>query len=104
MVQTVVKLRGTVTPDGRLEIAQHLDFVPGPVDVTVRAVADAPKESLSVILARIRAEQKARGYQPRSREEVDAGIRAMRDEADERFERTERLQEELRRAQEVTPC
>ncbi len=44
------------------------------------------------------AAQKARGHVPRAKEEIDAEIRTMRDEAEEEMQEVERLQEECRLA------
>ena len=43
------------------------------------------------------AAQKARGYVPPSREEIDAELAAMRDEAEEKMREVERLSENCRR-------
>jgi hypothetical protein len=44
--------------------------------------------------------QKARGHIPRSKEEIDAELRALRDEAEEELLEAMRLQEECRRRRE----
>jgi hypothetical protein len=46
------------------------------------------------------ADQRASGRPPRTREEIDAEIEAMRNEAEEEMQAVERLQEDCRRARE----
>ena len=57
-----------------------------------------PEDDSLVRLQKIRAAQEARGYVPRTREEVDAEIIALRDEAEEEMQTVERLYEECERA------
>ena len=45
-------------------------------------------------MQKVWAAQDARGYVPRTREEVDAEINALRDEAEEEMQAIERLHEE----------
>src|SRR5947209_12884789 len=80
MSQETVVLQGTVRPDGRLELPDRVALPPGPVEVTVRALAAPAGEDLLSFLARIRAEQQARGHVPRTREEIDEEIRQLREE------------------------
>jgi hypothetical protein len=88
-------LRGVVGPDGTLEVPGKVQLTPGPVEVTVRAVAAASKgEDVLAVLARIRAEQEASGEVPRSVEEIDAAIQQMRDEWEEHDLAIERLQDD----------
>jgi hypothetical protein len=77
-----VVLRGTLKPDGTLELAGPVGLPPGPVEVRVTpAPAERPAgESVWEVLDRIHAEQRARGFVGRTREEIDAEINAMRDE------------------------
>jgi hypothetical protein len=49
------------------------------------------------ILARIHAEQQARGYIPRSAEEIDESIREMRDEWEDHQRAIEKMQEEFQK-------
>jgi hypothetical protein len=100
MRSDTVVLRGTVKPDGTLELPGKVGLPAGPVEVTVKALAPAGGEDLLAVLARIRAEQQASGHVPRSREEIDAEVRRMRDEWEEHQLAIERLQEECRRHRE----
>ncbi len=104
MFNQSILLRGTVLPDGSLQIADTVKLPPGPVEVVVRPVEAAKSgEDVLAVLARIRAEQQASGYKPRTAEEIDADIREMRDEWGERDKAIEALQEECRRLRENLP-
>jgi hypothetical protein len=99
MSRESIVVPGTVKPDGTLDVTQKVGLPPGPVEVTVRsAKVAASGESVWTVLDRIHAEQQARGYMPRTREEIDAQINEMRDEWEERQQAIERLQEECARA------
>ena len=91
-----VVLHGRVLPDGTLELNQPVGLPPGEVQVTVEPapVATSPKEDLLAVMSRIRAAQDARGYQPRTREEIDAGIETLREEAEERIRAIEQIHAE----------
>jgi hypothetical protein len=80
-INTVV-VHGMLNSNGNLEVADSIALPPGPVEATVRTVADTPGENLGALLARIRAEQQASGRPPRTAEEIDADIRQMHDEWD----------------------
>jgi hypothetical protein len=90
-----VVVHGRIRPDGTLELSQPVGLPPGEVQVTVAAVpeATAPKEDTGTLMERIRAAQRARGYRPRTREEIDAQIDAIRDEADEAEERMRAIEQ-----------
>jgi hypothetical protein len=94
-----VVVHGRIRPDGTLELSQPVGLPPGEVQVTVAAVPEAtmPNEDLGTLMERIWAGQRARGYQPRTREEIDAELNQMRDEAEEEMLEIERLQEECER-------
>src|SRR5688572_8913979 len=98
-----VVLRGTLRPDGTLELAGAVGLPPGPVEVTVRAAPDPAGERLPALLARIRAGQRARGHVPRTAEEIDAEIRRLRDESEEELQAIERLHEDCRRSRAAPP-
>jgi len=92
---SAVELQGTLQPDGTLVLDQKPDLPPGRVRVTVQ-LSEAPADVMEV-LRRIRAEQAATGHIPRSREEIDADIAAMRQEDEERMRGIERLHEDCQR-------
>ena len=94
-----VVVHGRIRPDGTLELNQPVGLPPGEVQVTVEPVAGGtePKEDLLTLMKRIREAQRARGYQPRTRREIDAELNQMRDEAEEEMLEIERLQQEWER-------
>ena len=89
MATPIVELQGTLQADGTLLLDEKPNLPPGRVRVTVQP-AEAQTDVIEV-LRRIHAEQAARGYVPRSREEIDADIAAMRQEDEERMQAIERL-------------
>jgi hypothetical protein len=101
MPGNIVEVEGTLRADGTLELDQKPNLPPGRVRVTVQPV-EAPVDVID-ILRRIHAEQAARGHVPRTREEIDADIAAMRQEDEERLQGIERLHEECQRARGQQP-
>ena len=93
----MVILQGTLKVDGSLELPLPVQLPPGPVEVTVRAVTTDSGQDVFTVLARIRAEQQASGHRPRSKEEIDAELRGLRDEWEEREHLIERLQADCER-------
>ena len=77
---------------------QKPDLPPGRVKVTVEAMSDLTQTDVWQVLEKIWAGQRARGYVPRSREEIDAELEASRQEDEERGEVLERIQEECHQA------
>ena len=66
--QVVVK--GTLKPDGTLELDDKPALPPGRVQVTVQPEVPVQKEDTWDVLQRIWAERKARGTPSRTREEI----------------------------------
>jgi hypothetical protein len=99
---TPLVLEGTLTPDGTLLLDEKPNLPAGRVRVTVQPLAQPapPADSLMSRMQAVWAAQKARGYVPRSREEIDADLRALRDEAEEEMQAVERLSDDCRRARE----
>src|SRR5262249_1254459 len=95
-------MRGTVKPDGTLELEGKTNLPPGRVRVTMSVVPEQPeaREDVLTVLERIRAEREALGMTPRSAEEIDAGINGLRDELEERLSQIEAIQQEAERARE----
>jgi hypothetical protein len=99
MSQELVEVQGTVQPDGTLVLDEKLTLPPGRVRVTVQPMVQFPMDD--PFWQRMQAiwdGQKARGHVPRSKEEIDAELRALRDEAEEEILEAMRLQEECQRA------
>jgi hypothetical protein len=92
----VVEVEGILRADGTLVLDARPNLPPGRVRVTVQP-SDSPPDVMEV-LGRIRAEQAASGYVPRSREEIDADIAVMHQEDEERMQKIERLHDECQRA------
>lgn len=73
----------------------------GRVQVIVRPIAAAPSgDPFWETLQSIWADQEARGFAPRSTEQVEVERREGREQWDERLQAIERLQEESRRLRE----
>ena len=96
-----VEVQGTLQADGTLVLDARPNLPPGRVRVRVQPV-EAPADVMEV-LRRIHAEQAASGHVPRSREEIDADIAAMRQEDEERMQGIERLHDEYRRGRPSDP-
>jgi hypothetical protein len=106
MSQETLEVQGTVQPDGSLVLDEKLNLPAGRVRVTVQTRSEPDKVDPNRFLAmmeRIWADQNARGHVPRSREEIDAEINQLRDEAEEEMQATERLHEECQRARQQSP-
>ena len=93
-----VVVTGTLKADGTLELDEGPDLPPGRVRVWLRTLA-APAEdeategeTLTETLERIWADRRARGVKPRTVEEIDAEISALRNEWEERLDEIARLQ------------
>ncbi len=92
-----VVVEGTVRPDGTLEVTKKVDLPAGPVQVTVQPVAEPVQpERFWSMLESIWSDARASGQAPRSREEIDAEIEALRDDAETEMQAVERLQDQCR--------
>jgi hypothetical protein len=101
MNAAAVVVEGRVQPDGTLEVNQKVNLPAGPIQVTVHPVAEPVQpDRFWRMMDSIWAEQRASERPSRTREEIDAEIEAMRDEAEEEMQAVERLKEECRRARE----
>jgi hypothetical protein len=93
-----IVIEGTLQPDGTLVLDQKPKLPAGRVTVVLRQAEVAlPRDD--PFWQRMQAmwdAQKAGGHVPRSVEEIDAGLRELREEWDERQQAIERLQEEGR--------
>lgn len=100
MAAIVVEIQGTLRGDGTLVLDEKPSLPPGRVRVTVQPVLNYTQTDIWKFFEQLRAEQQARGFVPRSKEEIDADIAAMRDEDDERTQQIESSQEECRKSRE----
>ena len=102
-MNTAITIDGTVRPDGSLEVNGRLTLNPGPVRITIEPLAVQPGEKMSFddLTALMVKLHHARGGVSRTREEVDAELNAMRDEAEEEMQAIERIQEEAARCRQA---
>ena len=77
-----VVVNGTVQPDGTLDLDEKVRLPAGRVQVTVQWEAQPGPEvvSLRETFEQINKSQEARGFQGRSKEEIDASVRELREE------------------------
>ncbi|HBI45355.1 MAG TPA: hypothetical protein DDY78_21260 [Planctomycetales bacterium] len=100
-----VEVQGVLQTDGTLLLAERPNLPAGRVKVVIQTLDAAPdKIDPWTALEKIWAERKERGVQPRSAEEIDAEINAMRDEWEDHQQALERIQEEGRRSREEPHC
>ncbi len=83
MMSTTEVIDGLLKPDGTVELARKATLPAGRVRVTVEAVPTTARQDVWTLLDAIQDERRALGVQPRTRGEIDAQIRALRDEWDE---------------------
>jgi hypothetical protein len=106
MSQETLEVQGTVQSDGSLVLDEKLNLPAGRVRVTVQTKNEPEKADPARFLdmmERIWADQRARGHVPRSREEIDAEIDQLRNEAEQEMQAAERLHEECQRARQQCP-
>jgi hypothetical protein len=90
-------LQGTVRGDGSLELDDRIAMPEGRVLVTVRPIAQpASDDPFWQRMEQIWAGQRARGHAPRTKEQIDAELRELRDDAEVEMRATERLHGECR--------
>ena len=72
---------GRLTSPTTVQLDEPLPLTGGAVRVVVEVpeLAAAPKQTLQEYLAALQVRQAARGHVPRSREEIDADLRAERE-------------------------
>lgn len=99
MTPTHVVVEGTLNSDGTLVLDTKLALPPGRVQLIVQPLPELPTDDpFWQRMRQIWAGQKARGHVPRTKEETDAEINALQDEAEEEMQAVERLQAECRAA------
>jgi len=110
VIPSEVVLNGTLKPDGTLELDSRPALALGRVVVTVRAAVQPPSASGRgwwEVAQRIWAEQAASGHCPRSKEQVDADLAALRGELDHHLEELEQIRKPARpdrHDQDRSPC
>jgi hypothetical protein len=100
MPANTVVIQGVVKPDGTLELEGKVPLPAGKVTVTLQPVTQVPysqeNDPFFQMLWSIRAAREQAGLRPRTREEIDAQVREIRDAFDEGVEKAGQLQEECR--------
>ena len=84
-------VQGTLKPDGTLELDQKPNLSPGRVQVVVQPLLRPATRGLIEVMDEIRQSQRARGYQGRTPEEMQAEEAARREEDDDYERRWEQL-------------
>jgi hypothetical protein len=82
-MQTAYIVTGSVTDPRTLHLDEPLPLLGGKVRLVVEVVEESRKMSYDQFMAWLRERQKARGHVPRTREEVDAYLKAERDSWDD---------------------
>jgi hypothetical protein len=91
MSQNTVIVQGIVTADGTLELAEKLTVPAGRVQVAIQPLPDVSSDPFLQRMEKIWAGQRARGHVPRTREEIDAELRELREDGLAEIEATERM-------------
>jgi hypothetical protein len=81
-------IEGTLKPDGTLELDEKPNLAPGRVQVIVQPLSKPaqPKRGLADVIDEIRRGQQARGFQGRSAEEIEGGLREGEDEYEQKMQ------------------
>jgi hypothetical protein len=96
---TPLTVLGTIGPNGQLELDQPLPQLAGRVQVTVEPLPiSCEPDRFWKMMANIWSDLRASGRQPRTREEIDEEVKALREEAEEEMQAIERLHEACRTA------
>ncbi len=103
-MSTQIIVNGTLKPDGTLELDQKPAFSAGRVRVIIEKPAPAtnPARFWSMMQS-IWSDLQGSGHVPRTREQIDAEIRALRDDDEERLQAVEKLHEECKRSRKQAP-
>lgn len=72
-------LTGTLRGDQTVTLDEALPLKSGKVRLTLELLRSEPQRPYRDVLASIRERQRARGHQPRTREEVDAYLESERE-------------------------
>lgn len=97
MPTDIVVLQGEILADGSLKARTPVNLPPGPVEITLRPVPASPRYGILDLIALFEAEERTSNRPPRSAEEIDATVRELREQDDERSQALEAIQEECRR-------
>ena len=80
-METAYIVTGTLTDEHTVTLDEALPLSQGKVRLSVEPLptTQSPKRTHAEVIAEIRERQRARGHQPRTREEIDAYLQAERD-------------------------
>src|SRR5438046_2518613 len=83
-----VVVEGTLKPDGTLELDQKPSLSPGRVTVMLQPVqaTQSHGRGLAQVIDEIRQDQQARGFQGRSADEIEAGLREGDDDYEKKMQ------------------
>jgi hypothetical protein len=100
-----VVIRGTLTSDGSLILAERPSLPSGPVEVIIRSLptSDMASEDFLHYLQRARAELEAAGTGFRTKEEIDAELEELRS-GDKRLEEVYKQVTETHRSEQGHEC
>lgn len=105
MEQRQTEVFGTLQADGTLVLDEKPNLPAGRVRVVLQTLCGPPSGTDAwAALQAIWAERQRLGLQPRTAEEIDAALSAMRDEWESHQRALEQIQEEARRVREKPPC
>lgn len=82
-METAYIVTVTLTDDHTVTLDEALPLSQGKVRLSVEPLSSTSKRPHAEVIAEIRERQRARGHQPRTREEIDADIQAERDSWDD---------------------
>jgi hypothetical protein len=92
MSQSEVVVEGTLKPDGELELDQKPMLSPGRVQVTLKPLMlSCAGRGLVEVMDEVRQSQRARGYQGRTLQEMQAEEKARQEEDEAYDDRCEQL-------------
>ena len=98
MVAKHVLVEGTLKPDGTLLPDKKLDLPPGRVQLLVQPLDESPKDDpFWKMMKGIWAARMAGGHVPRTKDEINAEIDIMRQEAEEKLRNVKRLDKRSKR-------
>ena len=98
MTPSSIEVSGEVRSDGTLALEEKVNLPPGRVRVTIQPLVAPPADDpFWKCMQQIWDDQKARGHVPRTKEQIDAEVRGLRDAADEELRAAEQLHEQCRR-------
>ena len=100
-MSTPIVIQGTLKPDGTLELDEKVNLPAGRVQVLVQPLPQLPADDpFWQSMQSIWDAQKGQGHLPRTREQIDAELQGLEDEAEAEMRAVETLHQECRQARE----